>query len=307
MPDTHIYSGRKPPSAARLALLIFSCAIFFGAAAKTSPGKTEKLISQKEARRVIARTAGAELKTDAVRVRDIASSDAAGVAVNAGIETAFRFKKSDDGKWVATEFRIGDRQWETIDFYGGATGIENLARAREELGALAGDFIALRESNKEQKELRRGGLRATDISSLLSSAVVVIEVEASFRLAKDAANKWRVAEIKFGGDEWRNVDALVAAANAAKSLYARGELQSLRAALEAYRAERGSYVVSDVYAVLVDYLSPRYLARVVRLDPWQRPYRYTSTREQFVIRSDGADGREGTADDVRISSRDQNT
>lgn len=303
----HIYPDRKASSVARLSLLIFGFAMFFSASAKTTPAKTEKLLSQKEARRVIVRTAGAELKTDAVRVRNVASSDAPGViVVNAGIETAFRFRKSDDEKWVATEFRIGDRRWEAIEFFVGAIGAENLTRAREELVALAGDFIALRESNKEQKELRRGGLRATDASSLLSSAVVVIEVEASFHLTKDAGKKWRVVEVKFGGDEWRNVDALVAAANAAKSLHARGELQSLRAALEAYRVERGSYVVSDEHAVLVDYLNPRYLARVVRLDPWQRPYKYMGTREQFVLRSDGADGKEGTADDV-IISRDQNT
>ncbi|HVF87080.1 MAG TPA: type II secretion system protein GspG [Pyrinomonadaceae bacterium] len=304
----HTYPERKSSSVARLALLIFGLAAFFGASAKNTPGKTEKLLSQKEARRVIARTAGAELKTDAVRVRDVALSDAPGVVVvNAGIETAVRFKKSDDEKWVATEFRIGDRRWEAIESFVGAIGTDNLARAREELGALAGDFIALRESSKEQKELRRGGLRATDASSLLSSAVVVIEVEASFHLAKDAGRKWRVVEVKFGGDRWRNVDALMAAANAAKNTRARAELQSLRAALEAYRAERGSYVVSDEHTVVVDYLSPRYLPRVVRLDPWQRPYRYTGTREQFVLRSDGADGKEGTADDVIVSSRDQNT
>lgn len=292
----------------RAALTALCFAACCGASAHIAGGKTVKLLSEKEARRVVARTAGAELKTDAVRVRDISAPGDGTAIVAAGVETPFRFTRTKEGKWVAAEFRIGDRRWEEIDFFEDAVGTKELRLAREELGALTNDFIALRKDDKEAKELRRGMLRATDVSSVLKSAVVVIEVEASFRLAKDAGKKWRVVEIKFGNGGWQSVDALTAAANAAKNARARDELRGVRAALEKYRLERGAYVVADEYSALVDNLSPRYLSTVVRLDPWQRPYRYEGTRERFILRSDGADGKEDTADDVRISSSgDQST
>jgi hypothetical protein len=73
--------------------------------------------------------------------------------------------------------------------------------------------------------------------------------------------------------------------------------------LEKFRAERGFYVASDEQRVLIDHLSPRYLRRVIRVDPWHRLYQYQGERDRFSLRSDGPDGKQNTADDVVISSR----
>jgi hypothetical protein len=57
-------------------------------------------------------------------------------------------------------------------------------------------------------------------------------------------------------------------------------------------------VVAQGESVLVDQLNPRYLARIVRIDPWHKPYLYEGTRNAYTLRSTGADGKEKTADDV---------
>jgi hypothetical protein len=75
----------------------------------------------------------------------------------------------------------------------------------------------------------------------------------------------------------------------------------LRAALEAFRRERGFYVVATDSATLMDHLSPRYVKQIIRLDPWHNPYRYTGTTDSYTLASDGADGKPGTADDVTVS------
>ena len=92
------------------------------------------------------------------------------------------------------------------------------------------------------------------------------------------------------------------ALNVEKSARARAELESMAAALESYRRERGSYLESKSSAVLIDNLNPRYLARVIRIDPWHNPYEYEGERTTFVLRSDGPDGKPNTPDDVTVTN-----
>src|ERR687898_161364 len=92
------------------------------------------------------------------------------------------------------------------------------------------------------------------------------------------------------------------AVNAQKGERAREEMRAIREALEAFRRERGFYVEADSEVVLMDHLSPRLIARVIRLDPWGRPSRYGGTRERYVLSSDGADGQRDTADDVTLAA-----
>src|SRR5438105_3346207 len=64
------------------------------------------------------------------------------------------------------------------------------------------------------------------------------------------------------------------------------------------RREHGAYLESKSEATLVDHLNPRYLARVIRIDPWHQPYEYEGTRDGFTLRSVGPDGKSNTADDI---------
>ncbi len=150
-------------------------------------------------------------------------------------------------------------------------------------------------------QLPSDAVRVKDISTAGSTAVVVAQVETAFRFVKGDNNKWRVAEIRTGDRRWEDVDLLVKALNVEKTARARAELESIATALEAYRREHGSYVEAKSEAKLVDLLNPRYLARVIRVDPWHQPYEYEGARTSFVLRSSGPDGKPGTSDDVTVT------
>ena len=149
-------------------------------------------------------------------------------------------------------------------------------------------------------ELPSDAVRIKSISPMGNSAVVVAQVETAFRLVNDK-DKWRVAEIRTGDRRWEDMDLLVRALNAEKTSRVRAELETIATALEAFRRESGSYVEAKTEAALVDFLSPRYLTRVIRLDAWHRPYEYEGSRESYVLRSLGPDGKPGTSDDVVLA------
>jgi hypothetical protein len=93
-------------------------------------------LSPKEARKVIARMAGIELPSDAVRIKEISPMGNSAVVV-AQVETAFRLSKGDGGKWRVAEIRTGDRKWEDVDLLLRALNAEKAARARAEMETVA--------------------------------------------------------------------------------------------------------------------------------------------------------------------------
>lgn len=183
------------------------------------------------------------------------------------------------------------------------------------LGTVAGFFVSEAAADLSAKEARRliarvagielpsDAVRVKEVSSLGSSAVVVAQIETAFRLVKGDDDKWRVAEIRTGDNKWEDVDMIARAVNAEKVERARAELETVATALESFKRERGFYVAVETEAALVDHLNPRYLSRVIRVDPWHKSYFYEGTRERFTLRSAGVDGKENTADDVVVSSK----
>ncbi len=153
-------------------------------------------------------------------------------------------------------------------------------------------------------ELNRDAVTIKEIQAQLGSAIVVAQVETAFRFARDEENRWRVAEIRLGDNRWEDVTLLARALDREKSERARAELETMAAALEAFRRERGFYLPANEHAVLIDHLSPRYLARIIRIDPWRRPYSYEGTRERFRLASAGADGTNNTPDDITVTSNE---
>ena len=93
-------------------------------------------LTPKEARKLIARMAGINLPSDAVRVKEISAMGNSATVV-AQVETAFRFDKSGDGKWRIAEIRTGDRRWEDVDLLVKALNEEKTSRARAELESIA--------------------------------------------------------------------------------------------------------------------------------------------------------------------------
>ncbi len=140
-------------------------------------------------------------------------------------------------------------------------------------------------------------VRVKSVDSLGNSAVVVAQVETAFRFVNEN-DKWRVAEIRTGDRNWEDVDSLVRALNAEKTSRVRAELETIATALEAFKHEQGGYVETKSETVLIDFLNPHYLARVIRVDAWHHPYEYEGTRNSYVLRSVGPDGKPNTPDDI---------
>lgn len=152
-------------------------------------------------------------------------------------------------------------------------------------------------------ELPSNSVRVKEISSLGSSAVVTAQVETAFRFVKGDDDKWRVAEVRTGDNKWEDIDMIARAINAEKVERARAEMESIATALESYRRERGHYVVAKSEAALIDHLNPRFLPRIIREDPWHKPYLYEGTQSGFTLRSSGIDGKENTPDDLVVNNR----
>jgi hypothetical protein len=115
--------------------------VFVSLVAVTSVVLTSQVIAAgdltpKEARKLIARMAGINLPSDAVRVKEVSAMGNSATVV-AQVETAFRFDKGGDGKWRIAEIRTGDRRWEDVDLLVKALNDEKTSRARAELESIA--------------------------------------------------------------------------------------------------------------------------------------------------------------------------
>jgi type II secretion system (T2SS) protein G len=266
-------------------------------------------ISQKNARKVIQTMLGWSLPGDAVRIQSIRSSGADGAEVSAEIQTVFRLRLRE-GHWQLREIRTGPDRWEQLEVIARAAKVDlpssecdapsqsttelTTKRARCLVAALFG--VALPSDDVRINEISPFGLA---IGSEPTSLVVAF-VRADFRLAREGKS-WRVAEFKSGNREWVNVSGLAAAIDHVKRSAATDELSTIAKALGDFRRERGSFVVSDSESVLIDHLSPHYLPRVIRVDPWHRPYKYEGQPDHYSLRSLGPDGKPNTPDDVVVS------
>src|SRR5689334_3330514 len=271
-------------------------------------------ISQKDARRALQNMLGWSLPGDAVRIRSTRSSGTESAEVSAEIQTVFRLRLFE-GHWQLREIRTAPDRWERLDVIARAAGAELPAgecdpssqstgtkfstelttrRARCLVASLFG--VTLPSDDVRIREISPFGLSIGSESAALVDAFV----RGDFRLVLDG-KRWRVAEFKSGNRDWVNVASLAAAIDQAKRTAATDELSTIAKALGDFRRERGSFVVSDSESVLIDHLSPRYLPRVIRIDPWHRPYQYEGQPDHYSLRSLGPDGKPNTPDDVIVS------
>jgi len=257
---------------------------------------------------------GASLPNSAVRVQHINSSAEDVTEVSAEIEAVFR-ARSTDGHWRLSEVRTGQDTWERLDLIAQALGTKLPSGNCDAASQFVRDPAASRITTKRARcliaellgvKLPSDQVRIKDLSSLdlplgsEPSALIESSIQADFRLARDTSG-WHVTQFKSGNREWTNLDTFAAALNDAKRANATSDLATIANALIDFRRQRGSFVVSDKESVLIDHLSPRYLTRVIRVDPWHRPYQYDGTQDRFSLRSLGPDGKPNTPDDVVVS------
>ncbi len=278
----------------------------------TNVAGAQKTIKRDDARKLIAALSILELNKVAVTITDNASSGATATVV-ASVKLAFRFAQDAQGAWRVAEVRTGDRQWESFDLLARALGNDDTATARAALDSFAAELDAITKSvaaSKDQsggraKELKQGALSVKNLANALTvigtAAMVELEVETSVDFQRDARGRWQVSRVGIAGRDFTAFNEAELTLNAAKRERVRADFETLAAALEAYRRERGSYVVGETAAVLVDQLNPRHTRAFIRFDPWHRPYEYEGTRERYVLRSRGADGKANTPDDVTVT------
>lgn len=282
--------------------------------------KPKPALSNKDARRAVAETQGFGLSTGAVKVRTVGPAGSTPVLVEADVTGAVRLEWVEDERVPQTggvfkqkrlravEFRTGDRAWEEFDLVSTPAFAPRLDAARRAVEELVTEFEArLRAATESKNEeelkkaaepLTRGVLTVKQLTPMGSTVVAEVAVAATFNLSRDARKRWRVTEVSVGGESAGDLAAFWLAADARKAERARADLATLSEALEAFRRERGFYVVARDSVVLIDHLNPRYARRVVRLDPWRNPYRYEGTTASYTLASDGPDGKQGTPDDV---------
>lgn len=270
-------------------------------------------LSKSQARKVIQTMAGSSLPGSAVRVASVTSSGES-AEVSAEIQTVFRLRMNE-GRWQLTEIRTGQDRWEQLEVIAKAANVElpsgecdapsqfarprstdelTNKRARCLIASLLG--VSLPSDDVRIKDISPFGLPIGSDSAALVTALV----RADFRLARGAGG-WQVVEFKSGARDWVRIVDLPSGIDQIKRSAATDELSTIAKALSEFRRERGHFVVSDKESVLIDHLSPKYLIRVIRMDPWHRPYHYDGQQDRYSLRSLGPDGKPNTPDDIVVS------
>lgn len=133
------------------------------------------------------------------------------------------------------------------------------------------------------------------------NAVVEARIETAFRLARTNGD-WQIAEIRLGDRQWESLELIETAVRREKERRTAGLLKRLGEALTAYQQEKGQFVATKDFGVLLDYLAPRYLGDPLRFDWWGTPFVYRGTTAQYELRSAGADRKANTADDLILEN-----
>lgn len=267
-----------------------------------------------QVKKLIRSVAGSNLPSRSVRIKQITVSSPTAAEATAQIETAFRLEKDSSGQWGVREVRIAPDRWESIEIIAAAVGSE-LSSKR----CTTFDQIGYRGTVANERrarclladmfgvELPSDAVRVKSISGLglpfatTSSATVVASIELTFQLMKEGRGGWVVKSVRSGNRSWTDLSQLTTELDSTKSRNALAEMQSIAKALDKYKSARGFYVATDNERSLIDHLSPRYLSKVVRVDPWNRPYEYQGESNRFTLRSVGPDGKQNTADDIVVS------
>jgi hypothetical protein len=264
-------------------------------------------LGQSQARNLISKIDGVSLPRSEIHVLNVSQESSSSANVTAQIELVFQAIENEHGSWQLTQVRLGQDRWEDLNVIAKAGNFELPTSHCDE-----NDKKSSAPGNKEARCLiaslfaiapQSDGVRIKEISSFglplgtKASALIVSLVDLDFRFSRDKGD-WQLSGFKSGNHDWADVSSLPQAIDSVKRNIASDELATLVRALDAYRRDRGSFIVSEKESVAIDHLSPKYLSQVIRLDPWHRPYQYRGERDGFTLRSFGPDGKPDTPDDL---------
>jgi len=279
-----------------------------------APGVARTDLSSSQAKKLITKAAGMSLPSGSVRiVQKPVTMDQNQAEAVAEIDLVFRFSRDSSGAWRVAEVRTGQERWEQIELIAHAAGgkVEpSDCQTKNQFQRPVASDLTVRQArcllaSLFQVELPNDAIRIKSISGLgiplatEPSATVVSLVRFGVRFNRDRAG-WRTNSFKTNS-HWISVEGIADSLASAKAAQAREDMNIVAAALSKFRQERGAFVVSDKHPVLIDHLSPKYLGRVIRLDPWGKSYQYVGESSHFTLRSAGPDGKMDTGDDLVVS------
>ena len=129
-----------------------------------------------------------------------------------------------------------------------------------------------------------------------------VRVTTAVRLVR-SEGKWELAEIRLGDRRWEKADHILTVLDEQRRETTKDRLRQLRQAMHRHLESEGTVPQVETFTALVDILYPGFLEEAVRLDAWSNPFIYevVSARE-YDLRSAGADGLDGTIDDVSVEN-----
>jgi hypothetical protein len=142
-------------------------------------------------------------------------------------------------------------------------------------------------------------VRVKNISAGMGGeAIVEAQFDAAFRFTTDKQGNWQAVEVRTGDRRWESIELIQTAVQKEKALRTTADLRTIVTALEAFRRERGFYVIADTNSALIDNLAPRYLPSVIRLDAWSHEFQYKGSESRYRLASLGADGKPDSGDEI---------
>jgi hypothetical protein len=142
------------------------------------------------------------------------------------------------------------------------------------------------------------------ISQSDTSAIAEATVTLAFQFKRANPNaEWRIEAVRLGDRDWISLDELLAAINEGRRRTTAESLNRLAEGVEKYRSMNGALPAARDVVALTDTLYPGYINVLVREDGWGNPITYDVTgNTTFRLTSRGADGLQGTPDDVVVET-----
>ena len=151
-------------------------------------------------------------------------------------------------------------------------------------------------------ELKKNQVEVTKIEGDGDFARAEITVRTAVKLRKENG-RWVIDEIRLGDRRWEKAERILAALDLQRRKAALGQLEQIRQGIQRYRQQYSQVPQSEGFTALIDELSPHFLSRVIRIDPWSNPFQYRALgTDRYDLRSAGPDRRFETDDDVYLES-----
>lgn len=166
--------------------------------------------------------------------------------------------------------------------------------AKSKAARLAGNLL-----RGTELEALSPSIEFTDFQPLGSAATAEGKVKTGFRFSREGKN-WVLKEVRIGEAGWESIRDLKEALDVVHARRTREDMKLILAAAEEFRARTGTAPEASNFVQLIDQLSPHYLNRVIRLDAWGNGYGVTVVQGKLTLISAGPDGKENTADDIRV-------